>query len=183
MSKLLFILAFTGITTLLPQDQQLKKVKINDAISVSLPEDFVPMTFEDMTNKSITSQPPTAMYTNSERLVDFGVNITKNKWPDDNLELMKSFYKSSIRSAFSEVAFSKEIVEEINERKFIVFEFVSTVNPEPEAFNQKALITYTYLMYAVVDSNIIVFNFSCPAQMKSGWSLTAFEIMQTVKIK
>lgn len=183
MSKLLFMLAFLGISIFLPQDQKLKKVKVTDKISVSLPVDFVPMTFEDMTKKSITSQPPTAMFTNSERIVDFGVNVTKNKWPDDNLDLMKEFYRVTIQNSFNEVAFSKEAIEEINGRRFLVFEFISTIHPEKEAFNKTPLTTYTYLMYAVVDKNIIVFNFSCPAKIRTSWTETAFEIMQTVKIK
>lgn len=169
--------------TLVSPGPKLKKVKITDRITVSLPADFNPVTDEDMMNKAISSQRPTAMYTNSERMVDFSVNITKNSWPDDNLILMKDFYKASLYTMYSEVEMLKEEVREVKKRKVLSLAFISTVKPEAEAFNQKSVVNYTYVQYALVDGRVIVCNFTCPVAIYTQWQETAEAIMNTVKIK
>ena len=54
--------------------QKLVKQKLTDNISVRLPKDFYPMTDEDKAQRYESARLPIALYTDPNRLADFGVN-------------------------------------------------------------------------------------------------------------
>lgn len=163
---------------------QLRPVKISDHITVSLPEDFRPMTEQEINAKYVYTRRPMALYTDYGASVDFWVNRAKNQWTEGDLDILKDFYKANIASLYDEVDFSRESVEEINGRRFAVFEFSALIKPEEDAItNDKPLRTYNYIQYTIINSNSLVFSFSCPAQHKSKWVEIAPRIMQSVEIK
>ena len=54
--------------------QKLVKTKLSDNISVRVPSDFLPMTDEDKAQRYASARLPIALYTDVDRLADFGVN-------------------------------------------------------------------------------------------------------------
>lgn len=163
---------------------KLVKTKITKEVTISLPADFVPMTDDDMANKYFTPQKPTAMYTNPDRVVDFGFNQTQTRWRIEDLPLLQKFYKSSIVSMYSKVNFIQETTAIVNKRNFVVFEFVSElVDEDPNSLKKGSVVKqYSYVQYTIENNKILVFNFTCPAQMKNTWQEVARQVMSTIKI-
>lgn len=179
-----YLLVLFSSLLYLQDGDKLVKTRIAEGISVSLPPSFVRMTDDDMAKKYFTYRKPTAMYTNPDRVVDFGFNQTETRWRQQDLPMLKDFYQSSILSAYSKVDFMQDTVAIINERGFVVFEFTSEVAEDnPNAANPDGVTRqYSYVQYTVKENKILVFNFTCPAQMQATWKEVAKQVMQSVKV-
>lgn len=169
---------------LVPDKGKLVKTKLTKEITVYLPTDFTPMTDDDLANKYFTYRKPTAMYTNPDRVVDFGLNITETRWRQEDLALLQKFYKSGIAKMYTNVSFIQDTISTINDRNYVVFEFVSELKDDEANAAQRGSAEkhYSYMQYTVKNNKVHVFNFTCPSQIRSKWQETAREIMQTIKI-
>lgn len=170
------------------------KVKINEAISVSLPESFEVMDEVMYSRKYGAYRPPIAIYTSNREEADFGINESVNRslqafassdWKMEDMEMIKGVYKASIAGIHSEVAFIQDDIREINGRPFIVLELLGAVRDEDKAvsFNRSAKRQYYYIQYTVYNGKILIFNFNCPGALKQRWQNSAREIMDSIKIK
>lgn len=166
------------------QDIKFVTVKITNYIKVLLPADFSPMSDDDLTIKYPSPKKPTVMYTDPDRLVDFGLNETSNQWPSNDLESLKNIYKSTILHLYDTVFFIQQDIQTINKREFIVFEFVSGLLGKNITGKYAPLKgTYSRIQYTMYNNKIIVFNFNCPSVYKSEWEQSAKLIMNSIKIK
>jgi hypothetical protein len=155
--------------------------KIAEGVSVSLPKNFYPMSDDDVAQRYPSTKKPLAMYTDLDRAVDFGLNISKSNWVGTDLKVLQGIYKSTILSLYNKVNFIQEGVKNIKGRDYIVFEFTSEADNTPK---------YTYLQYAVVNTvvsktdfnKVFIFNFSCAAAVMDKWKPVAAAIMGTVNI-
>lgn len=178
-------LSFIFAVALLCSFQHVKyvKTKVNDDITLLLPQDFLLMTEADINSKYVSSKPPVAAYTDFTRNVDFGINVAYSRWNPGDLEIMRSFYKSNIMGLYDEVQFIKDEVEEINGREFAVFEFISSVRDDDESsISQNPISKYIRIQYTIVKSKTVLFNFTCPARQKDKWAPVAKEILESVKL-
>lgn len=181
--KMIFILVLSSSLLFPLQQSKFVKIKVNKDISLLLPDDFMPMSEEDLRRKYLSAKPPVAVYTDYSRSVDFGVNVAYSKWNEEDLEIMKSFYKSNIMGLYNEVQFINDFIENINGKDFAVFEYVGTVYDEDESsINRGVIRKYVRIQYAIVKGKTVLFNFSCPATQKDKWSPIAKEILGSVKI-
>ncbi|MDX2302638.1 MAG: hypothetical protein NW226_07545 [Microscillaceae bacterium] len=173
---------------------KLVKIKVNDFLQISLPEEFRVMDSQIYTRKYGAYRPPLAIYTSEDGNADFGVNesvnqslkaFTQAKWNAQDLEIIKGIYKASIAAMHTEVSFIQDKVETIRGRSFAVLEFVGFVKDEDKTitFNNTPVKQYSYLMYTVHDGKILIFNFNCPAQIQNLWQETARQIMQNIILK
>ncbi|MEM8895800.1 MAG: hypothetical protein AAGC88_14560, partial [Bacteroidota bacterium] len=178
----LFILVFSIL--FLPEkvnSQSLMRVDATKNISLAVPSDFRPMTNDEIADRYFTNRRPVAMYTDQRNVVDLGVNESLTEWSEDDLIILKDFYKANISGFYSEVNFLKEELTDINGRKFAVFEFESTVAEEDNAFSSKPEIRkYTYIQYTIVNGKSWVFNLTVPLRHKPKWQPIAPEIMNSV---
>ena len=159
------------------------KTKVSDAITMSLPQDFILMSQTDLNTKYVSSKAPIAAYTDFSRTVDLGVNVAYSRWNQEDLEIMKSFYKSTIMGLYDEVQFITEEIKEVNGNDFAVFEFLSSVSDtEGTTITQGTLNKYVRIQYTIIKSKTVLFNFSCPARQKDRWAPIAKEILESVKI-
>jgi hypothetical protein len=155
--------------------------KIAEGVHASLPKNFYPMSDDDVAQRYPSTKRPLAMYTDIDRAVDFGLNISKSNWVGVDLKVLQGIYKSTILSLYNNVNFIQEGIKTINGRDYIVFEFTSVADNTPK---------YTFLQYAVVNTvvskadfnKVFIFNFSCPQPVMSKWKPIAEAIMATVKI-
>lgn len=139
------------------QQIPLKKTQVTEKISMMVPEEFIPMSPQDIRNKFISYRDPIAGYTSQDRSVDLVVNVSKTPWSNQDLELLKAFYENNIRNLFDDVEFQKNQLEAINGRRYAVFEFTSTVQGDPNSLRNKAPVhDYRYMLYTV---RILVFTF------------------------
>jgi len=163
--------------------QKLDKVQINKDISLLLPEDFILMSKSERINKYVSSKEPLVMYTSYDRNIDFGITLTNLGWAADDLELLMEFYVSGIRNLYNEVEFSQKEVRTINGREYIVLEFVSKVTDNDNVFGGTATTSkYIYIQYTLFNNQVLLFNFSAPALIKSRWESTAKSMMESIRI-
>lgn len=104
------------------------------------------------------------------------------QWVDSDDEMIYGFYKASIQSMFDEVEFIQDEIKEINGKKFIVFEFVSSLKSE-NAFSSKSSRNYTYIQYTSYNDQVLLFNLGCKARLMNQWKPVANEIMNSIKVK
>ena len=166
------------------QPGSLVRTKVNDVISIKIPESFTPVPQGQIINKQIHFRQPIAMYTDQENRVDLSFNQNPTRWREQDMPILKDFYKSNIMSLYDDVEFFKEELIDIRGRKFAVFEFISTVKGDPNSIrNNSGLRRYTYIEYTVYNGTTLIANLSAPASYRSSWSKTAEEIMNSIALK
>ncbi|WP_258103946.1 hypothetical protein [Marinoscillum sp. MHG1-6] len=161
------------------------RLKVNDEISLKMPESFIPMTEAEMINKYMSYRTPLAMFTSEDRTVDFGINKNSSPWAGNDLTILKDFYKANVLNLFTEVKFIQDDIINISGRDFAVLEFVSRIDDEESTFGSlnKAVSKYSYIMYTLHQGNVLLFNFTCGATGRAKWQQPANEIMQSIRIK
>jgi len=180
------LLVFALLAGLFIQDADLKmeKIKIGKYISLDLPAGFRPLSSEDLIRKYVSSQLPIAAYASADGTADFAANVFASNWTSDDLQLPRQFYQARILSLYDSVSFIQSEIDEINGRPFIVFEFMSSLNPDETAATAASpMARYNYIQYAFLNGKTAVFTFSCPAANKKQWQAAAAAIMESVKIK
>ena len=161
--------------------QKLVKQKLTENITVRLPNDFSPMTDEDKKQRYESVRIPIALYTDKDRMADFGVNRSYSLWQEGDLKLLGEFYEASILELYDKVKFIGKGITNVNDHDFFFFEFESVVYPENEF--QHNIAKYTYLMYGLQDSTTYLFNFTCELRLRNQWQSTAHKIMESVNLK
>ncbi|TRX59383.1 hypothetical protein FNH22_09455 [Fulvivirga sp. M361] len=178
------ILISSIVLFVLPFQNKLVKTKVNESITVSLPDNFYPMSPEDIAQRYPSVRSPVGAYTNESRLVDFSVNVSATAWRERDVFIAKDFFKASIFNLYDKVNMIKEDVVEIDGRKFIVFEFDSRINGEAYSLDKKEPIhRYNYIQYLIVNGKTLVFSFNCHSRFKEEWQGKASRVMSSIKVK
>ena len=172
-----------GLTLVAADRPKLVKVKVSDAITVSIPQGWNAMDDLDFTQRYPSVRAPLAAYTNLDRTIDYSVNISATRWPDNDLAMAQKFFKASVLSMFDRVEMIQEGVYEVNKKKFIFFEFDSRVNGTRQEGFQDPVLRYTYIQYLVEPGQTLVFSFNCSRREKQDWQETARLMMKSVKVK
>lgn len=159
----------------------LTREKITDDISMKIPSDFIPLVESERNRKIQSAKEPIALYSNSDRTVDLGINETSSRWSIDDLAILKDFYKANILSLYTEVAFLQEEIITIDDRSFIAFEFNSKVVDDRGL--GKPIAKYTYILYTIRKNRVLLFNFSSPFRYRQAWQPVAQEMMNSIRIK
>lgn len=162
--------------------EKMVKHQINNDISYQVPETFTLMSSGDRIQKFVSSREPLAMHSSMDREINFGVNWNPMQWIAGDEEIIHGFYKKSIQSMFDEVEFVQDGIKEINGKKFVVFEFISSLKSE-NAFSSKSSRNYTYIQYTSYNNQVLLFNFGCKARLMNQWKPVANEIMNSIKVK
>jgi len=178
-----FFLAALIIFSPLIQDGKWKKVKVGENITLSIPADFYDMTPQDIAQRYPSVRSPLGAFTNSQRMVDISIKVSATQWRTEDTPIAMQFFKSSIMNLYDRVDFTKESIESVNGKDFVVFEFDSRINPDQTLENRAAVRNYNYVMYRIQDMTTYVFTFQCPVQMKDGWRESAGRIMESVKVR
>jgi hypothetical protein len=176
------------------QSTKLVKTKINDYLTLSVPEEFITMPENVYRKKYGAYRAPLGIYTSPDGKADLGINqmtnqlvtaVVKADWKEEDLKVLQGMYKASIGAMHEKVEFIQETIEEINKKTFIVFEFIGTVRDVDTngKASGKELKQYSYIQYTVRDRQVILFNFTCPANQRSYHQATAKSVMHSIKLK
>jgi hypothetical protein len=172
-----------GLVLVAADKPKLIKVKINDAITISVPREWHAMDALDFTQRYPSVRAPLAAYTNMDRTTDFSVNISATQWPDTDLEIAQKFFKASVLSMFDRVDMIEEGIHEVGNKKFIFFEFDSRVSGTRQEGFRDPVLRYTYIQYLLEPGRALVFSFNCPRREKEEWQETARKMMSSIKVK
>jgi uncharacterized protein YdaT len=199
----IFIFLFSSFTG---DNPKMVRKTVARNITALMPEDFRPMTDQELASKYFTYRKPVAMFTNQDGTVDFGFNVSATTWKYEDLELLQKFYKSSIQNLYTNNANStpnannkdahtssekkttenlsmiQEGIREINKQKYIVFEFVAETKTDPSSPIQRSKKVYTYMQYTIVGEEVHIFNFTAPAHLRTYWSPIAAQMMKSLKL-
>ena len=166
------------------QNTKYNKIKINNQISILIPNGFIPVPEDEIASKFISYRAPLAAYTNERADIEFGINTSTSFWRDTDVDLMKSFYRSNILNLYDNVNFIQNDIQTINKRKFVVFEYISTIYPDKRSvLLDPPIIKYTYIQYTIIRGQVYLFDFSSPSDQKDIWEPIIQKMMGSVKIK
>ncbi len=181
MNKILILLtAFVAVAG----NNKLVKTKVNDEITLSIPEGFLAMTPEDIAQRLPSVRAPLGAYTNEDRVVDISINVSATQWPDANYEIAAKFFKSALFNLYDKVDMIDEGVHEVHKKKFIYFEFESRINANRRVEGgSEPLLKYTYIQYLVEPGRTLVFSFSCPRSLRQDWQETSRAVMKSIRVK
>ncbi|MTI30953.1 hypothetical protein [Xanthovirga aplysinae] len=175
---LFFILVLSAYS-----EVKMKRVKITEGISVSIPTEFTPMSEDEKRAKFPSSKNILAMFKGKNTQVNFGVNVSRALWKEEDLQLMGEFYRSSIYNLYDKVNIINEDIRKINKREFLIFEFTSFLEgSKSSVMGRGSLSEYHYLMYTIVDGKTLIFNLSCPVFLQNQYEETVQRIMKSVKV-
>ena len=176
----LLILLFFG----LPMQYKMVKTKVNDSITLMLPDEFYTMTPEDIARRYPSVRSPLGAYTIASLMADFSVNISATRWRESDIDMAKNFFKSGIYNLFDKVNMIRDEVQMINGKQYVIFEFDSRINGDPSSLESRQPIRrYNYVQYLLINGKTIVFSFNCDARIKEQWQQAAGEIMASIKVK
>ena len=152
-------------------------------IEVKVPVTFSPLTPAEVVSRYLSNSTPLVVYGDQERVVDFGISRNTTRWKAEDAVILKDFYKASILSTYTKVDFVQEGLKEINGQQFIAFEFQSEVKDKtPNAIGRIPVVRkYIYLLYALKNGQLYVFNFSAPGRDGQQWKDTAVKMMESIK--
>ncbi|MEM1408806.1 MAG: hypothetical protein AAGG59_18625 [Bacteroidota bacterium] len=168
----------------IPSSPKMVKTKIGESITVMLPDNLYAMSEDDMSRRYPSVRRPIGAFTTDSRLADFSVNISATQWRVEDVDMAKSFFKSSLFNLFDRVNLIKEEIKEIDEKKFIVYEFDSRLNGDPSSLEAKnPILRYNYLQYLIINGKTLVFSFNCHPRLKEEWQPVVEEMMSSVKVK
>lgn len=177
-------LALAAFFLLAAGEMKLVKTRVNDKITVVIPNDWRPMDNLDFSQRYPSVRAPLAAYSDMDRLTDFSVNISATQWPDEDVAIAKQFFKASLMNTFDRVDIISEGVHKTGGKEFIYFEFESRINGNrQQQGEQEAVLKYTYIQYFIQPGKAIVFSFNCPRRMKEEWQPIAHQMMKGIKMK
>jgi len=162
-----------------PLKIKLIKKSIGGFLNVSLPKDFSELSDDDIAKKYPSYIKPLILYSSEDRNIDFGFNISRNIWGND-LKMLKLFYKASIVNLFQKVTFIQDTIATINNRNYVLFEFISEAENKEMDRKLPSIKNYSYFLYTVEKNRILVVMFNSPARVRRQWSETASNIIQSL---
>ncbi len=168
-----------------PKSSQVKSgklltAKINDFITIPVPEDFKQMNDDELAAKYPSGRKPLVMFSSIDLLTNFGVNATNTAWEEKDLAILKDFQKANIRTLYENAAFTRDEITKVGKKQFAVFEFVGDASSEggrTAKYKQ-----YYYMMYCIVRKQVFVFNFNCPNTEKQAWQPMVQKMMAGVRV-
>lgn len=150
-------------------------------ISLAVPENFLLMSDDDMAQKYPSYRKPIGVY--SDKKTDISINYSINKWNNKNLDILKSMYKATISSVFTDVEFIQDgVIKKVNDRDFIVFEFISNLVEENGPKKGASLKTYSYLAYTLYKNKVLILNMNTQVQERNNWANTFGKIFESFEI-
>jgi hypothetical protein len=189
MKNILFIcFAFLLISA---GEPKLKVQKIVDGITVGMPKNYIQMSDDDIANKYPSTKKPVAMYTNIDRTVDFGLNISKSRWGGLDMTILKDVFRATIVDSYDTVMFIQEDIVNINGRPYVRYEYNSLFD------NTQG---YHYLLISIlaktnneaeVDkeklapdnaNHLLIFNFYCAKAFQTANQPIARAMMETLHV-
>ncbi len=160
------------------------KTKLSEGITVTLPVELKRMDDQDVAQRFPSVRAPLGAFTSDDRLINFSVNISATQWPDENVEMAKTFFKAGVYNLYDRIEMIHEGINEVHKHKFIYFEFESRIGANKlQMSSQEAIVTYTYIQYLVEPGKAIVFSFTCPREQRQQWEDKASAIMKSIRIK
>ncbi len=163
---------------------KLRQTRLSSDVSVGVPVVFREMNEDEIASKYRTVQRSLGLYTEQRGSADFGVTIKEiddTKWTENDLPMLENFYKANVMENYSQLRFLQQGRRVVNGKEVIFLEFVGQISSE-NAYGNAITGRYHFMQYAILEGNIVVFNFNCPFRLRKKWQQTAQAIMDSIKL-
>lgn len=172
-------------------EPKLKTQKMVEGITVAMPKDFTQMSDDDVASKYPSTKKPVSIFTNLDRTVDFGLNISKSRWGGYDLQILKDIFRSTIVESYDTVMFIQEDIISINGRPYVRYEYNSLFDKTQG---------YHYLLISILAktvgeaevnteklapenaNHLLIFNFYCAKAFQSANQPIARAMMETIHV-
>jgi hypothetical protein len=183
----LLAIALIAFCSFVPAEKMVKiKLPYNEAgLYVMLHESFKPLEEGYIAQKYPAAKKADAVFSTEDNWVDFAFNIARTQWEDNDLEMFVKFNKATLSTLYDKITYEKESIEEINGRKFAIYEFVAMQKADYKT--QELGVTsgpvkhYYHLVYTIHNKKVLLFNFNCPFKHKKKWQPESAKIMASIK--
>ncbi|MEM6299302.1 MAG: hypothetical protein AAF740_11505 [Bacteroidota bacterium] len=163
---------------------KLRQTRLSANVSVGVPAEFREMNEDEIVSKYRTLQRSLGLYTEQRGAADFGVTIKEiddTEWSENDLPMLENFYKANVMENYSQVKFLQQGRRVVNGKEVIFLEFVGQIASE-NAYGNAVTGRYHFMQYAILEGNIVIFNFNCPSRLRTKWQQTAQAIMDSIKL-
>ena len=130
---------------------------LGEKVTMLIPENFTQMPEDEMAQKYPSARKPVCIYTNPAHNVDISLNISNTVWGENDIEMLRDFYRSNIKQLYTKVTFSIDEIQKINKRRYVVFEFISE-SSEKES-GKPSIRKYTYIQIRIYIHNTNRFTY------------------------
>jgi len=179
----LSIFIFCGINMTVWAQESYTRQKITPYISMKISDYFKIMPPQQLLDSYASSRIPIAMFTTLDGNADLGINRTATQWGPNDIDILLDFYKASIVNLYSQIDFIQNKIIKVNERQFVVFEFVGEITEESLLGGVNSIKKYNYIQYAPYRDKVLLFNFNCAANDQQKWQSIANEMMSSIRLK
>jgi len=164
------------------EEPKLKRQKLDDGVSVLMPETFRKMTDDELAGKYFTYRKPVVMFTDDRGQADIGLNYSATKWSYADLDILKDFYFSTFSNMYGEIHMIDEGIRRHGNYKFAYFEFTADVRDDSKIVERRSKPVYVYIMYTVQGDKILLVNYNCPKRNLRYQQPIARQMMESLKI-
>ncbi len=175
------------------------KVDLNGRVKISVPETLTRLTDEQAVQRYGFLHIPMAIFSDQSSYVSLSVteridslstysgvkyaSVGDNMGYQRDITIEKSFYKSTLTSAYENITFFQDTIKEVNGHQAIIFEYEGDLvgeNRKGQSVNSK---NYGYIEYFILNYRKYTVTFNCPYREKDKWQEPISSVMENVKIK
>jgi hypothetical protein len=102
---------------------------------------------QQLLDRYASSRIPIAMFTTLDGRADLGINQTATQWGPNDIDMLLDFYKASIANLYSQIDFIQSKIIRVDDRQFIVFEFLGEVVDQSLLGGVSSIKKYNYNFY------------------------------------
>ena len=177
----IIIFIFCSINMIVRAQESYTRQKITPNISMKISDYFVVMPPQQLLDRYASSRIPIAMFTTLDGSADLGINQTATQWGPNDIDILLDFYRASIANLYSQIDFIQSEIIKVNERQFIVFEFLGVT--EESLLGGVNSMKNTIIFNMLLRRQILLFNFNCAAKDQEKWQSVANEMMSSIRLK
>ncbi|WP_187768170.1 hypothetical protein [Paenibacillus sp. PL91] len=141
--------------------------------TIRIPEQFVIMSDDMKQIKYPTGNAPKEVFTNEEGNINVALSETGSPLKEEELEAFKDQMVATYQPIATE--WMEDGIADINGKKAGYLSFVVTVEGDNAS-------VYNYMVFTVVDDQLIIVSFNCLQEQLDEWKATGDEIIQSFKI-
>ena len=150
------------------------KSLLNDKVELKVPQEFDIMSEELMKIKYPSERRPTLVYSNESGGINVALNLTQNQASQQLIPAYKDNFVQTFKNLYPSAEWKDSGVKTINGRKVGYLELV-TPAMDTEIYN--------LMFFTDLDGKLLLCTFNCTKKSIDEWTLTAKEIMNSLRIK
>jgi len=150
------------------------KSLLNDKVELKFPQEFDIMSEELMKIKYPSERRPTLVYSNESGGINVALNLTQNQASQQLIPAYKDNFVQTFKNLYPSAEWKDSGVKTINGRKVGYLELV-TPAMDTEIYN--------LMFFTDLDGKLLLCTFNCTKKSIDEWTITAKEIMNSLRIK